>query len=361
MKELLREGTVVLDASNHRYYMSDGGSIMRRNGESLADAALRTQTMTHRSIRTAASNLITLEDEVQNYYQQVNYQEESDEGYESDEDEGPYWKTALHTSQGNRTYEEEQYEDEDDYGYYVDPTYQSYPAERSSTRIAEACENSSRLPIKPQPKQRFEGVYPPQRKTQIRPGQNLPTKPIITPTPAPTPQPIQPSPLPKPQPASIPPRVQQPIDARKPRNSEDVEMKEPQPTQFKPSNIPRTLPRDPPPHVTFKENPDKALGPLRQSELSSQINTKTVVSENLNTEIPLTLGKLLGASKELSFDLQERLRPRNRPLEVHNVATGTEMGPTKRPGHLLTLQVQHEGVPMTAIIDTGSELNLIRN
>ena len=64
MKELLREGTVVLDATNHRYYMSDGGSIMRRNGESLADAALRTQTMTHRSIRTAASNLITLEDEV---------------------------------------------------------------------------------------------------------------------------------------------------------------------------------------------------------------------------------------------------------------------------------------------------------
>ena len=86
-----------------------------------------------------------------------------------------------------------------------------------------------------------------------------------------------------------------------------------------------------------------------------------MVSEILNTEVQLTLGKLLGASKEISFDLQERLRPRNRPLEAHNVATGTEMGPTKRPGRLLTLQVQHEGVPLTAIIDTGSELNLIRN
>ena len=39
--------------------------------------------------RTAANNLVTLEDEVKNYYQQVHYQEESDDEYESDEDEGP--------------------------------------------------------------------------------------------------------------------------------------------------------------------------------------------------------------------------------------------------------------------------------
>jgi len=45
--------------------------------------------MTHRPFRTAANNLVTLEDEVQNYYQQVHYQEESDEEYESDEDEDP--------------------------------------------------------------------------------------------------------------------------------------------------------------------------------------------------------------------------------------------------------------------------------
>jgi len=157
--------------------------------------------------------------------------------------------------------------------------------------------------MKPQPKPRFEGVFPPPRKNPIRPTQNTFNKPEISkprqlpptpaPTPVPRPQPIQP----KPKPVTIIPRPQYPVDAHKPRITEDIEMKEPQQAPLKPSNIPRTLPCDPPPHVTFKENPDKTRAPARQSELSSQVNTKSVVSEILDTEIQLTLGKLLGSSK----------------------------------------------------------------
>ena len=157
------------------------------------------------------------------------------------------------------------------------------------------------------------------------------------------------------------PRLQQPVEARRPRFTEDVEMRNAHPAPLKPSNIPRTLPRDPPPHVTGKENNDKVRGPARQSELSSQVDTKSVVSEILNTEIPLTLGKILGASKEISLDLQERLRLRNRPIETHHVATGPDNDfPSVSGGVLIKLQVKHEGTPLLAIIDTGSQLNIIR-
>src|SRR6266568_2880939 len=208
------------------------GSIMRRNGESIADAALRNQTMTHRPFRTATNNLVTLEDEVQNYYQQVHYQEESEE-YESDEDEGPYWRTALHTAKHHNTYEDEEYEYEEEDEGCDDIYYQAYPAERTSTRISEARDKSSKLPMKPQPKSRFEGVFPPPRKNPVKPTQNTFHKPEFSkprqlpptpaPTPVPRPQPIQP----KPKPVTIIPRPQYPVDARKPRITEDEEMREP--------------------------------------------------------------------------------------------------------------------------------------
>jgi len=103
---------------------------------------------------------------------------------------------------------------------------------------------------------------------------------------------------------------------------------------------------------------EKAHAPARQSELSSQVNTKSVVSEILNTEVQL--GKLLGASKEISLDLQERLRPWNRTIESHQIAAGVDMLQAQTPGKaLLTLPVVHNGIPLEAIIDTGSELNLV--
>ena len=75
------------------------------------------------------SNLVTLEDEVQDYYRQVQYYQESEDEYETDEDDGPYWKVALQTAQDNRNYGEEEYDNYGEYGYYADPAYQTYPAE----------------------------------------------------------------------------------------------------------------------------------------------------------------------------------------------------------------------------------------
>jgi hypothetical protein len=339
---------------------------------------------------------------VHNYYQQDQDDDEDSDGYESDSDDGPYWRVALNTQRRHKAYVGEEYEDEyekedeDEEDYYEDPAYEVYPAERSSTRIAEARERASRMPGKAPPREKFEGVFPPPRKERpiAKPPTQPPPQPIPAQRPAPPMQPpappapppapprvqapVQPpaqtAPRPPPQVASRQPppipRNQRPVDARQPRIvSEDVEMRDvsrqaPPPV---PRDIPQTLPRDPPAHVSNKENLEKARGPIRQSELSTQINTKEVVSEILQTEIPLTLGKLLGASKEIAFDLQERLRPRNKTvaaLEHRPFVAEATKHKKPRPGdknsELINLEVMYNGYPITAIIDTGSQLNVMK-
>jgi hypothetical protein len=107
------------------------------------------------------SNLITLDNEIQNYYQQAQYDGDSEEESE-DDNEGPYWKVSLQTTQHSQEYEDE--EEEED--FYADPAYQVYPTEHSSTRISEAQNKASKVPIKGPLKQKFEGVFPPPCRSQ---------------------------------------------------------------------------------------------------------------------------------------------------------------------------------------------------
>jgi len=321
MQKLVEDGIVIYEEGTRKYHMPNGNSIMRRGEETISEAALRIRSMSLRPMGETSSNFVTLNNDIQNYYQQVDYDEDSDDEYELDEDEGPYWKIALQTAQDNRIYEDDEYENEED-GYYIDPSYYAYPAERSSTRIAEAREKASRLPSRTPPKQKFEGVFPPPRKNQVKAGQNLPPKQVVPQlppvqrpqqvpqsAPAHRPQPVPPPAQFPPKPTPLAPRNQLPVDARRPRTTEDVEMRDVQPIPSKSHNPPHAQSHNPIPHVTTKEIPEKSRTPARQSELSSQISTKSVVSEILNTEVQLTLGKLLGASKEISLDLQECLRP----------------------------------------------------
>jgi len=222
--------------------------------------------MSFRPMGVATSNFATLNNEIQDYYRQARFEEDSGGGYGSDEDDGPYWKVALQTAQDNKIkeveYEDIEYENNGEYGYYADPCYPAYPVERSSTHIAEAREKASRLPSKTPPKQKFEGVFPPPCKNQFRPGQNLPPKQVAPqPAPVPPPQPVQPPVQSTSKLTPLAPRNQQPIDARRPRATEDVEMRDVRPIPPKPHNSPHTQPRNHPPHVTTKEVPEKAHAP----------------------------------------------------------------------------------------------------
>ncbi|KAF9526832.1 hypothetical protein CPB83DRAFT_735508, partial [Crepidotus variabilis] len=105
---------------------------------------------------------------------------------------------------------------------------------------------------------------------------------------------------------------------------------------------------------------DKTRGAPRQSEVSSQIDTKAVVQEILNTEISLPLRKILGTSKEISHTLQEYIRPRNRPSQVTFANNPAVYSATEAQGVLIRVQLEYNGIPIIAIVDTGSQLNIVR-
>jgi len=77
--------------------LHNGQTIKRHWNETIADAVQQIQTLSYRPAPAPASNLVTLEADVQNYYQQVHYDDEDSDGYESDSDDGPYWQVALNT------------------------------------------------------------------------------------------------------------------------------------------------------------------------------------------------------------------------------------------------------------------------
>jgi len=146
--------------------------------------------MRYQPINRGTSHFVTLGTAVWNYYQQNQDSEDSD-GYESDSDDGPYWRVALQTNKGKGVYPEEEYEYEDEDEYYAEPAYEAYPVQRTSTRIANARERASQMPGRvPPPRQKFEGVFPPPRKDRNRPAANPPAQP--------PPEPVQRPALPPP-------------------------------------------------------------------------------------------------------------------------------------------------------------------
>jgi len=76
----------------------------------------------------------------------------------------------------------------------------------------------------------------------------------------------------------------------------------------------------------------------------------------LRTPIRLEVGELLGTSRELSGILANTIKPRplgNEPkIEAHSVWTKTR-------GLLIKLAMHCDGQAINAIIDTGSQLNIV--
>ena len=117
-----------------------------------------------------------------------------------------------------------------------------------------------------------------------------------------------------------------PVDARTPRFKDieipDISMKEPE-SQSKPmpEKKPITLQdyKDRPKPAEEKNseaNPEQARTGPRQSELSTQFDSRGVMNEILKTSISLPLGEILGVSRELSNNLQDIIRYKN-PISLH--------------------------------------------
>ncbi|KAF7789824.1 hypothetical protein EIP86_000770, partial [Pleurotus ostreatoroseus] len=123
---------------------------------------------------------------------------------------------------------------------------------------------------------------------------------------------------------------------------------------------------------TDREGPDRRQP--RSLDLQAKTDTNEVMKKILHAPVTLPVGEILGSSKELLHQLQEILKPRSASrnvalqieddeLDVDNFL-GTLLGvyaastaPRSR-GTLIKLVLEINDVPIKAIIDTGSQLNI---
>ncbi|KAJ7120477.1 hypothetical protein C8R43DRAFT_959921 [Mycena crocata] len=121
----------------------------------------------------------------------------------------------------------------------------------------------------------------------------------------------------------------------------------------------------------------KARNTNRQSELSAEVNHDSVIRKVLNSEVTLSVKDVLGASRELSSALLEMIKVKNQG--THKVGLSIEgetctsnwindlddtvVAQTRIPrsrGMLIDIELECDGRKPMGIIDTGSQLNIVR-
>jgi len=94
----------------------------------------------------------------------------------------------------------------------------------------------------------------------------------------------------------------------------------------------------------------------RKSAVSAHVNPFKILDHVLNTKVELAVGEIIGVSRELSTLLADSIKVRTQPSAPVGLATSFR---TKTRGLLIKLMMECDGVPIQAIIDTGSQLNIV--
>jgi len=128
--------------------------------------------------------------------------------------------------------------------------------------------------------------------------------------------------------------------------------------------------------VKTSDNYDKSRSGPQKSELKTQVDLNAVLDEILDTPVPLTMRKILGTSKELSNGLQDRVKFKNQirpniPVEAgralisHNINAQKLHGLNKYQSEaaedLIRMTFYCHGRPITAVIDTSSDINVVNS
>jgi len=112
-----------------------------------------------------------------------------------------------------------------------------------------------------------------------------------------------------------------------------------------------------PPHMTPPALPERPRTTPRQSAVFSHADTGKVVQGILDLEISLPLRELLGNSKEINQGLQNEIKLKNK-ASTPSANQIMASQPKARKG-LISIDLIYNEQPVTAIIDTGSQLNII--
>jgi len=99
--------------------------------------------------------------------------------------------------------------------------------------------------------------------------------------------------------------------------------------------------------------PERKKPTPRQSAVSAHVDPLAVLTRLLSTPVQLQVGEVLGVSQELSGLLNESIK-----LKAGKSVVASSFI-TRTRGILIRLQMECDGNPITAIIDTGSQLNIV--
>ncbi|KAG1830914.1 hypothetical protein EV424DRAFT_1279937, partial [Suillus variegatus] len=109
------------------------------------------------------------------------------------------------------------------------------------------------------------------------------------------------------------------------------------------------------------------------SELADGISAKLVLNRILNVPVEITAGEILGVSKELAGLLAESIKPKTMTKkDIHLVYDSLKKNKSEAEGFRITgspeartkealieLPIRIHGNSLKAVIDTGSQLNIV--
>src|SRR6202790_4034349 len=321
ISDLLEKGILAKDFAGRIVY-KDGSPIKRRPDETYIQAYEREQRGQY-----PQSHFVMIANDSDN------------EGYLSDTEEEDF--------KPNQEDIQDWYSDHEDVFAIRDINSQTYGVERPEKSIAT------------RKKMVLDGVYPPRIKDILPGKENRPTD-------SNTGRPIRPG---KQQVAKPSTSSNVPVEVSKPKKAPEpipVEVHAPRYDASKDSQIIEDDQRKKK-HVQKRpqdELPEMAKliekRPAKQSAISEHVSVLNVLDQVLNTKVELAIGEVIGVSRELSGQLANaiKFKSHNKPTEVALTTLGNGSR-AKTRGLLIKIMVECDGKPIQAIIDTGSQLNIV--
>ncbi|KAJ7104378.1 hypothetical protein B0H15DRAFT_942371 [Mycena belliarum] len=364
ISELIQKRVVSYNDSTRRLTMIDGADIRRRPGESLVKAAERIAGVNTPRVMFGMAEPASLRRDAVHKFYQVQHAHISDEWTEEEPENEDGWSSSSEDlSEEDSDFEKGVYLTAPQLvkidGAYVQNAERTVPSTRAARRQA------------------FDGVYPPAReKTKAREVRDLQASPKPeaprghqeeSPTAAtpsrpeatkigrsPRVDPVEPSPEPI------------PIEARRVRFNEPIdEGRRESREKDKPAKkkIAERKSGEEPSHLPKEEDP-VVKPPGRQSALAAAVDKQQIMDRILDTQVPLTFREILATSKDLRTEMMDLIRVKNVKAVLlgnsRNHPAFAALDWPRSDGTLIKVEMETGDQTVCAIIDTGSQLDVVR-
>ncbi|KAI0362873.1 hypothetical protein BV20DRAFT_901314, partial [Pilatotrama ljubarskyi] len=117
----------------------------------------------------------------------------------------------------------------------------------------------------------------------------------------------------------------------------------------------RTQPQPAKSSNTQANQTERQREPLRQSQLNREVDSDAILKRILDSELTLSVREVVGVSKDISNRLQDALKVKRADFVAPPVSNLV----TTHAGALIRVEVECNQKPVSFIVDTGSQLNLI--